>query len=69
LDGEMCKMEALAGKGFHLGRGNEKRLEANVTGGVLGFVIDARGRPLRTPDRRETMKMWANELTHIEGGK
>jgi hypothetical protein len=66
LDGETCKMEATAGKGLNLCRGKEKRLEATVTGGVLGLIIDARGRPLRTPEKKETIKTWAKALSPIE---
>lgn len=66
LDGEVCKMEATAGKGFNLGKGNEKRLEATVTGGTLGIIIDARGRPLRTPEKKETIKAWAKALSPNE---
>ncbi|MCX6648499.1 MAG: glutamate mutase L [Candidatus Bathyarchaeota archaeon] len=66
LDGEACKMEATAGKGFNLGKGNEKRLEATITGGTLGIIIDARGRPLRTPEKKETIKAWAKALSPNE---
>jgi hypothetical protein len=45
-----------------LGRGREKRLEATVTGGVLGLIIDARGRPLTIPDKKDIIKKWAEAL-------
>jgi hypothetical protein len=63
LDGETCKIEATSGKGFILGKGREKSLEATITGGVLGFIIDARGRPLRTPDKKESIRRWREALS------
>lgn len=66
LDGETCKIEATAGKGLKLGRGKEKRLEATITGGVLGLIIDARGRPLRIPEKKETIKRWTRALSPVE---
>jgi hypothetical protein len=66
LDGETCKMEATAGKGFNLGRGNEKRLEATITGGILGIIIDARGRPLRIPEKKEMIRTWVKVLSSNE---
>ena len=68
MHGETCKMEAMTGKGFHLGKGNEKRFEANITGGVFGFIIDARGRPLKSPQKKETIMRWAKSLRNSETG-
>jgi uncharacterized protein (TIGR01319 family) len=62
LDGETAKLEATASKGLYLGKGREKSIEASVTGGTLGLIIDARGRPLRTPEKKETIKAWARAL-------
>ena len=62
LEGEACKIEATSGKGLSLGKGREKRIEATVTGGVLGLIIDARGRPLTIPDKNDIIKKWAEAL-------
>lgn len=40
------------GRGFDVGEGPGKPLEAEVEGGVVGIVIDARGRPLQIPADR-----------------
>ncbi len=37
------------GKSFDLGKGYGKKVEAKVTGGIAGLIIDARGRPYRPP--------------------
>jgi hypothetical protein len=63
LNGETCKIEAISGKGLNLGKGKEKMLDATVTGGALGLIIDARGRPLKTPDKKNTIKRWAEVLS------
>ena len=34
---------------FDLGAGNGGAVEAEVTGGIVGLVIDTRGRPLEIP--------------------
>jgi hypothetical protein len=63
LDGESCYIEATSGKGLRLGNRKEKRLEAIVTGGALGLIIDARGRPLRIPESKDTIKRWTKALS------
>ncbi len=63
LDGETCRIEATAGRGFSLGKGKEKHIDATVTGGSLGFIVDARGRPLRVPEDKATLTGWASALT------
>lgn len=69
LDGETCKIEARAGKGFSLGKGKAKRIDATVTGGSLGFIVDARGRPLRVPDDKATLVKWAKALRFEAAGE
>jgi hypothetical protein len=66
LYGETCKIEATAGKGLNLSSEKEKWLKATVTGGALGLIIDTRGRPLKTPEKKDTMKTWAKALTPSE---
>jgi len=51
---------------FDIGAGVGKRLETTLTGGVVGLVIDARGRPLTLPedanDRNRKLKEWIEAL-------
>jgi len=48
--------------GTEIGFGNSGSSSLNVVGGVLGTIIDARGRPLGLPEdssrRRELIKKW-----------
>jgi len=59
---EEAEVEVLPHKGFDLGLGKGKRLRAKVRGGVVGLVIDARGRPLvlsqREEERRRQLIDW-----------
>ncbi len=52
-------------RGFDMGEGNGKSVERLLHGGVVGLVIDARGRPLRlergTADRIEKLNRWKFE--------
>ncbi len=47
---------------FDIGMGEGKELETTLSGGVVGIVLDTRGRPLILPDdedeRRETLLKW-----------
>ena len=45
-EGEKAEVEVSPSKKFDLGEGKGKRITKEVTGGVVGLVIDARGRPL-----------------------
>jgi uncharacterized protein (TIGR01319 family) len=45
-EGEIAKVEISPAKKFDLGEGKDKKLVKEVVGGVVGLVIDARGRPL-----------------------
>jgi hypothetical protein len=67
LNGETCKIEATAGKGLNLGRGKTKHIETTVTGGLFGVLIDARGRPLRIPEKKDTIRKWGEALTQEAG--
>ena len=69
LDGENCKIEATAGKGFSLGKDKGKRINATVMGGSLGFIVDARGRPLRVPDDKATLAKWSKALAPKAAGE
>jgi hypothetical protein len=45
-DGEKAEVEITPARQFDVGEGNGKKIVKEVTGGVVGLVIDARGRPL-----------------------
>jgi hypothetical protein len=66
LDGENAKVTIHPKSGFDVGAGNGKRLETDVTGGVVGIIIDARGRPLQLPQdsakRVSKLQEWANAV-------
>jgi uncharacterized protein (TIGR01319 family) len=44
--GETAKLEVTPERRYDVGRGRGKRLNVEVTGGDMGLIIDARGRPL-----------------------
>ena len=44
--GEKAHVEAKPLQGFNLGQGKNKLVEKDVSGGVVGIIIDTRGRPL-----------------------
>jgi hypothetical protein len=49
-------------KGFDVGNGKGKPVDVTLTGGAVGLVIDARGRPFTLPDdkkkRIDSLKKW-----------
>jgi uncharacterized protein (TIGR01319 family) len=47
--GESARASITPAKGFDVGAGKGKPIEASVTGGVVGIVVDARGRPFAMP--------------------
>ncbi|HID94497.1 MAG TPA: methylaspartate mutase [Candidatus Latescibacteria bacterium] len=53
-------------KEFDVGAGRGKVLKTTVEGGVVGIIVDARGRPLQLPERAELrmrkLKEWAMAL-------
>ncbi|WP_166823833.1 glutamate mutase L [Thalassoroseus pseudoceratinae] len=50
-------------RGFDVGAGPGKEYEADVRGGEVGLILDARGRPLALPDQpRETVTKWIQAL-------
>ncbi len=61
--GESAKVSVNPVRGFDVGAGPGKSMEADLTGGVVGLVVDTRGRPLpfekNTPDRLGKLKRWA----------
>lgn len=54
-------------RGFDLGAGPGKPVDRTIRGGVVGIVLDARGRPLMLPEddatRRESMQRWLDALS------
>ena len=64
--GEEAEIEVLPGKGFDLGIGKGKKLKRRVPGGVVGLVLDARGRPLElardTKTRINQLQNWWQTL-------
>ncbi len=59
---EKAKVIIYPRSGFDVGSGSGKKLETEVKGGVVGIIIDARGRPLRLPQdinkRVNKLKEW-----------
>jgi uncharacterized protein (TIGR01319 family) len=53
-------------KGFDIGVGERKELKSQIEGGVVGLILDGRGRPLRLPenqaDRKELVLDWWQSL-------
>jgi hypothetical protein len=48
LEGDAeARLTAQPVRGFDLGAGRGKSIEATVKGGVVGVVVDARGRPIQ----------------------
>jgi hypothetical protein len=65
--GEKATLEIRPGRHFDIGLGQPGRgVLAEVEGGILGIIIDARGRPLRLPKdearRQAQIRQWLSEL-------
>ncbi len=60
------EVEIIPERGFDVGAGRGKKLVTEIEGGVVGLIIDARGRPLQLPKddakRREKLNEWFNAL-------
>lgn len=60
--GEEVQARIEVAKGFDVGEGWGKSLVARLTGGVVGLIIDTRGRPFtlarNTPNRVELLQRW-----------
>jgi len=59
---ESARIEVSPTRRFDVGVGRGRRLEATVTGGENGVIIDARGRPIGIPAKKETLSVWAESL-------
>jgi hypothetical protein len=63
-NGETAKVSVTPRRGLDIGEGRGKKLEANVIGGELGLILDARGRPLSVPVQKDVLVKWAKSVTH-----
>ncbi len=65
-EGEKGRFEITPTKAFDVGMGRGKRWEGEIEGGVVGVIVDGRGRPLQLPKedakRMEKIKEWNYEL-------
>jgi uncharacterized protein (TIGR01319 family) len=64
--GQTAKVTIEPERGFDCGAGAGKRIEREARGGTVGLILDARGRPLRLPEDRQTawrmMSQWVEAL-------
>jgi len=65
-EGKDARVTISPHKGFDVGSGQRKTVETEISGGVVGVVVDARGRPLILPDeiekRRRKLFEWISSL-------
>lgn len=65
-DGEQAQLDLRPKSGFDLGAGSGKVMQTKVRGGIVGIIIDARGRPLQLPksdeQRVQKLQEWAAAL-------
>ncbi len=63
---EHARLELEPARGFDVGAGRGKRTHKRVSGGVVGLLLDGRGRPLELPEdeteRAERLKKWMGVL-------
>jgi len=64
--GETLQATIKPARGFDVGAGKGRAVEATLEGGVVGVVVDARGRPLQLPQddttRRQKLIEWMTAL-------
>lgn len=64
--GEVLQATIRPARGFDVGGGKGRPVEATLEGGVVGVVVDTRGRPLQLPaedaTRREKLLAWLTAL-------
>jgi uncharacterized protein (TIGR01319 family) len=65
--GQEAIIEANPAKHFDLGEGRGKTIKKKVTGGVVGIIIDTRGRPLLLPENKtervNALQKWAKSVS------
>jgi len=68
--GQSAEVEIEPARGLDVGAGRGRSLRATVRGGVVGLIIDARGRPLALPDdenlRRRKIAAWLRAIGAAE---
>ena len=57
-EGETATVIIEPAKGFDVGAGPKKRIECEVKGGTVGLFLDARGRPLMSPEDDDVRQAW-----------
>lgn len=66
-EGEKVNAVITPDKYFDLGEGRGRTVEATVRGGVVGLIVDCRGRPLELPEdeekRRNMIRKWNKSLS------
>ncbi len=71
-DGQRAKLDLHPRSGFDVGEGGGKSMELEVSGGVVGIIVDARGRPLQLPQdddgRKRKLQEWAAALSAYPAG-
>jgi hypothetical protein len=64
--GEEAKAKINPAKGFDAGEGSGKTVERTVHGGVVGLILDGRGRPIALdpadPARVDKIRTWTGAL-------
>jgi len=70
---EEVKATIIPGKEYDVGAGPGKELEATISGGVAGVILDARGRPLYLPEeedqRKELLIKWFKAMELYDESK
>ena len=65
-DGEQAQLHLKPRSGFDVGAGSGKEMQVEVAGGIVGIIIDARGRPLQLPkdddQRVKKLQEWVAAL-------
>ncbi|MEN3046117.1 MAG: glutamate mutase L [Candidatus Hydrothermales bacterium] len=59
--GEKAKVILIPEKNFDVGEGQGKKVEREVRGGVVGIILDGRGRPLEIPKNEEERVSYLSE--------
>jgi hypothetical protein len=71
-EGEQADAVITPDRAFDMGEGKGKAVERRITGGVVGVIIDARGRPLPMPaeERERVAKLtrWLGSLDVYPSG-
>jgi len=68
---EMLEVEIIPRGSYDAGAGKGKRLAARVKGGLLGLIVDGRGRPIDLPEderrRDQTLRRWIEAMGAYPG--